>query len=545
MSNQQELESDHYDVIVIGTGLAESIAAASLAKAGKNVLHLDPNEYYGGEQASLTLDEYVDWSKSHENPPSASSSSSSPYSSPGSSSTSTSTIRYRDCSATPLTPELEDDRRRYAISLFPSILPSRGHLIDTLIKSYVSKYVSFRILDQIALYSAEGQVQGEGTFKRVPGSKEEIFKDKSISLIDKRKLMKFLLFATGEFETDDLLKGKESQPLSQFLSESFSIPPSLSESIVYAISHCSTPDEPTLGALKRTRRYLRSIGRYGNNAFLIGQYGGAGEVAQGFCRACAVFGGTYVLGPSARPTNIESTSEGVLVNIPCHPRAVTASHLIASPNNLPSSVSTSDPPPSSPSTLKDYVTLHGVAITKTMPDILRRKTTNADPSEAGASDITEEVENDDTAVILFPRDGQHVVKCYINGEGTGSCPAGQYIIYLSTSIPSSHQTMSPSETLKPYLDKITSSAIFEGYYISTRPSSSDSSGSIAQYTAQSDKVVVLSPYGGKETLTEGLDWEALQGEEAYHAIMGRGDGTKGFFEKDVSEEEEMGIGEDD
>ncbi|WWC68661.1 uncharacterized protein I206_102593 [Kwoniella pini CBS 10737] len=516
MSNQ-ELESDHYDVIVIGTGLAESIAASSLAKAGKTVLHLDPNEYYGGEQASLTLDELIYWSNQY--------TSSTP-------SSSKSNTKYHGSSITPLSKELAQDKRRYSISLFPSILPSRGYLIDTLIKSDVSKYVSFRVLDQIALYSQTDN-HVEENFKRVPGSKEEIFKDKSISLMDKRKLMKFLLFATGEFENDDILKGKESQPLNQFLQESFSIPSSLSNSIIYAISHCSTADEPTLEALKRTRRYLKSIGRYGNSAFLIGQYGGAGEVAQGFCRACAVFGGTYVLGANAKPTNIEITPQGVSLDIPCHPRRITASHLIASPNHLTPTLLTDSPLSSGQA--EDFVMAHGIAITKTIPDILRRKMSN--PEEISSNE--EEVENDDTAIVLFPRNDQDVVKCYINGEGTGSCPTGQYIIYLSTCVPSSSWESAPSDILKPYLEKITSEPIFEGYYYSSRPSSDSTLSSI------SDSIVKLKPYGGKELLTEGLDWEAQQGEEAFYAVMGRSECVKGFFEKDISEEEEMGIGEDD
>ena len=44
--------------------------------------------------------------------------------------------------------------------------------------------------------------------KRVPGSKEEVFKDKSIGLVDKRRLMKFLMFVAGEFEDDEILKGE-------------------------------------------------------------------------------------------------------------------------------------------------------------------------------------------------------------------------------------------------------------------------------------------------------------------------------------------------
>ena len=44
--------------------------------------------------------------------------------------------------------------------------------------------------------------------RKVPGSKEEVFKDKSVGLVEKRKLMKFLMFAAGEFENDQTLVGE-------------------------------------------------------------------------------------------------------------------------------------------------------------------------------------------------------------------------------------------------------------------------------------------------------------------------------------------------
>jgi Rab proteins geranylgeranyltransferase component A len=44
------------------------------------------------------------------------------------------------------------------------------------------------------------------------------------------------------------------------------------------------------------RHYVRSIGRYGPSPFLVGHYGGIGDISQGFCRASAVNGGVYILG---------------------------------------------------------------------------------------------------------------------------------------------------------------------------------------------------------------------------------------------------------
>jgi hypothetical protein len=78
--------------------------------------------------------------------------------------------------------------------------------------------------------------------------------------------------------------GKEKDPFPEFLEDAFNLPSNLASQVAYAIAHCSSPMDSTLEALKRTRRYIKSIGRYGSGAFLVGQYGGAGEIAQGFCR---------------------------------------------------------------------------------------------------------------------------------------------------------------------------------------------------------------------------------------------------------------------
>ncbi|KAK4688078.1 Rab proteins geranylgeranyltransferase component A, partial [Tremellales sp. Uapishka_1] len=481
-----ELESDTYDVVIIGTGLAESIAAAALAKVGKTVLHLDPNEYYGGSQASLTLDELVAWSNK-------------------------TTPSYSKASTSALTPQLETDRRRYSLSLFPTILPSRGSLISTLISSDVSKYVSFRILDSVGLWDEES-----GTVRKVPGSKEEVFKDKSISLLDKRRLMKFLLFTAGEFENDQSLQGKESLPLLDFLRDTFQIPSVLASSIIYSIAHSSSASEPTLPALLRTRRYLKSLGRYGNSAFLVGQFGGAGELAQGFCRACAVHGGTYVLGPSSIPESISVDSDyNIQMKLPCHPRPVNARHLIASPRHLAPSLTH----PSSEQTTTT-TTAHCIALLPSLPETLHAP--------------REEADSIDAAVIVFPPSGEdgNVVRGLLMGEGTGSCPSGQFILYLSKTVSPDDPTLSPEAILSPYLAKLSTEPLFQSYHFAHRMSSSP--------VSPSKGIIVLDPYHGTEQLTEGLDWESEQGEKAFWGVMGDreslGEG-KGYFVKAEEEDE--------
>lgn len=53
-----EVSPTEYEVIVIGTGLAESIIAAACSRVGKSVLHLDINGFYGEQWSSFTLGQF-------------------------------------------------------------------------------------------------------------------------------------------------------------------------------------------------------------------------------------------------------------------------------------------------------------------------------------------------------------------------------------------------------------------------------------------------------------------------------------------------------
>ena len=43
----------------MGTGLTECILSSLLSMEGKKILHLDHNEYYGGESANLNLTQVI------------------------------------------------------------------------------------------------------------------------------------------------------------------------------------------------------------------------------------------------------------------------------------------------------------------------------------------------------------------------------------------------------------------------------------------------------------------------------------------------------
>ncbi len=48
-----------YDCVILGTGLVECIVACALQRVGRSVLHLDPNDHYGMEGASLNFEDFL------------------------------------------------------------------------------------------------------------------------------------------------------------------------------------------------------------------------------------------------------------------------------------------------------------------------------------------------------------------------------------------------------------------------------------------------------------------------------------------------------
>lgn len=202
-----------------------SNALSALAKAGLKVVHIDPNPYYGADEATLTLDELVQWAETR---------SASPTEEP---------IRYR---VDHLSPDRPSHPKQYSISLSPSIIPSVGPFISSVISSGVARYGSYKLLGPIAIYR-------NGKFQSVPQSKESIFQDRSIPLVEKRRLMRFLVFASGEFEKSPELEGKEDTSFDHFLRESFSLSEEISQVIMFSLASCNFSGGET------TRSTFRSL----------------------------------------------------------------------------------------------------------------------------------------------------------------------------------------------------------------------------------------------------------------------------------------------
>jgi len=99
----------------------------------------------------------------------------------------------------------------------------------------VAKYGGFRLLERVGVYDQSGIV------KHVPGTKEDVFKNTQLNLIDKRRLMRFLMFAVGEFEENKELKDQYDLPFDEFLKTMFSLNDEVTATIIYSIAYCFSP----------------------------------------------------------------------------------------------------------------------------------------------------------------------------------------------------------------------------------------------------------------------------------------------------------------
>lgn len=179
------------------------------------MLHVDENEYYGADHASLSLGEIVTWAHARSSPPPSSPSFESAYASNQRSrfsqislsfpaSEEVATVTATDgCvgHVASLPADLQKQQRAYSLSLSPTLVPSLSPLIGALVASGVSRYATFRLLESTSVFSPS-----TGQARRVPSSKEDVFREKKIGLVEKRRLMKCLLWCAGEFEED--LKGE-------------------------------------------------------------------------------------------------------------------------------------------------------------------------------------------------------------------------------------------------------------------------------------------------------------------------------------------------
>ncbi|KAG5457095.1 MAG: GDP dissociation inhibitor, partial [Olpidium bornovanus] len=250
-------QDETYDVIVLGTGLAECVLSGLLSVEGKKVLHIDRNDYYGGESASLNLTQLYRKFRDGQSPPS----------------------------------ELGRDRD-YSVDLIPKFMMANGELVKVLTHTDVTRYLEFKQVVGSFVYR-------EGRISKVPASEIEAVKSPLMGLFEKRRAKKFFEFIQdwkdADPETHQGINLDNATMADVF--KNFGLEPGTQDFIGHAMAlHHDDGylNRPARETYDRIMLYVSSMARYGKSPYIYPLYG-LGELPQGFARLSAIYGGTYML----------------------------------------------------------------------------------------------------------------------------------------------------------------------------------------------------------------------------------------------------------
>ena len=194
--------------------------------------------------------------------------------------------------------------RYFVLDLSPNIFYSSGQLINLLISSDVARYCEFKMVSQILTRRQNGTLEKVSFHKflkisrtsfhsillQVPTSRSEVFKSNSLGMIEKRVMMQFVqsCLKDNDFADFGLDSASTSSMSYRQLIEAKKLPESISHYLINAVAMCADESRSALEGLQSTKKFLKSVGRYGDSPFLYCMYG-AGELPQCFCRSVVYF----------------------------------------------------------------------------------------------------------------------------------------------------------------------------------------------------------------------------------------------------------------
>ncbi|KAF8402442.1 hypothetical protein HHK36_013398 [Tetracentron sinense] len=290
---------EEYDVIVLGTGLKECILSGLLSVDGLKVLHMDRNDYYGGESTSLNLIQLWKRFRGNDKPPAHLGSS-----------------------------------RDYNVDMIPKFMMANGTLVRVLIHTDVTKYLYFKAVDG-------GYVFNKGKVHKVPATDMEALKSPLMGIFEKRRARKFFIYVQDYEENDP--KTHEGMDLTRVTTRELIAKYGLDDNTVDFIGHALALhrddrylDEPALDTVKRMKLYAESLARFqGGSPYIYPLYGLA-ELPQAFARLSAVYGGTYML--NKPECKVEFDEQGKVVGVTSEGETARCKKVVCDPSYLPNKV---------------------------------------------------------------------------------------------------------------------------------------------------------------------------------------------------------------
>ena len=261
------MEGEEYDIVIMGTGVTESILSGIFSMEGKKILTVDCNPYYGSDGASLNLTNL--WKK------------------------------FRQGEEVPK--ELGQNRD-WNVDLIPKFVMAAGKLIRLIMKTEVYNYLSWKSVDGTFVYAPEvGGLLSSGKKKvlKVPSTPSEALNSKLMTMFEKNRCKNFFSFVQKFDEKKKDTYPKEDPFNTKFAKfvDSFGLQENTVDFIGHAVALYTTEDflaMPTIDVLRKIKLYMDSAGRFSDSPFIYPHYGLAG-IPEGFARKCAVNGGVFML----------------------------------------------------------------------------------------------------------------------------------------------------------------------------------------------------------------------------------------------------------
>ncbi|CAM1501773.1 Fc.00g037570.m01.CDS01 [Cosmosporella sp. VM-42] len=393
----ESLSDTKWDVVISGTGLQQSLLALALSRSGKNILHVDASDYYGGPEAAFSLQEVDEWAEKHQ---------------------SADRRRLFGAAEVKRQPEGLAFARSYTLALAPTLIHSRSKLLSHLVDSRAFRQIEFLAVGSFYIYQPP-TTSSATSLSRIPSTREDVFSNTAIPIRSKRSLMKFLRFVL-DFDSEsqtETWQPHADEPLIDFLASEFKLDTQL-QSYIITLTLSIGGKVSTKDGLTAINRHLTSMGVFGPGfAAVYPKWGGLSEVAQVGCRAAAVGGAVYMLGYGIKDvlkTSSENDqAEGQLRITLTNDLEVKSKLLVQGSDDLPA---------------QGNRISRLTAIVKSDLSSLFEVVAEGSPPPA-------------VAVVAFPagsvstQDGTestYPIYVMVHSSDTGECPSGQCVLYLST-----------------------------------------------------------------------------------------------------------------
>jgi Rab GDP dissociation inhibitor len=269
--------------------------------AKKKVLHMDRNPFYGGETASLNLEQL-----------------------------------YKKFRGEAKAPESFGRSRDYSVDLCPKFIMACGDLVKILLSTKVTAYLEFQSVN--GSFVAQGE-KGKLSVHKVPSTPKEALASGLMSMFQKRRYKSFIEWINSYEESDPKTHSTLDCTTMSAMAvyQYWKLEPETILFTGHALALHLDDDylnRPALEMVNRVKLYAYSVSRYGNSPYIYPKWG-LGGLPEGFSRRCAVHGGVYMLNVEEKPNFVERVlfdDKGRVSGVMSEGKSAKCKQLIADPS---------------------------------------------------------------------------------------------------------------------------------------------------------------------------------------------------------------------